>query len=92
MAQPITGLYVGAGAGLHAPINPNITPYGRGYGTGRLELNEDYGFNSNLAVGYGIGNGFRFEIEGDFVRSDVRHMLRHAVPDREQPGRCAPGA
>ncbi len=30
MAQPISGLYVGAGAGLHAPINPNITPYGPG--------------------------------------------------------------
>jgi len=79
MAQPITGFYVGAGAGLHAPINPNITPYGPGYGTGRLELNEDYGFNSNLAVGYGIGNGFRFEIEGDFMRSGV-NQLRGPFP------------
>ena len=75
MAQPLTGLYVGAGAGLHAPQTPNITPYGTGFGTGRLQLEEDFGFNSNAAIGYGLGNGFRFEIEGDFARSDVRHLL-----------------
>jgi len=76
MAQPITGLYIGAGAGLHAPQNPNVTVYGTtGFGNGRARLDEGYGFNANLAVGYGIGNGFRFEIEGDFMRSDVRHVL-----------------
>jgi outer membrane protein OmpA-like peptidoglycan-associated protein len=80
MAQPLTGLYVGAGAGLHAPQDPNVTSLGAGYGTGRVQLDEDYGFNSNLAVGYGLGNGFRFEIEGDFARSDVRHMLGTPFP------------
>lgn len=74
MAQPLTGLYVGAGAGLHAPQDPNLTPSGTAYGVPRIKLNEGYGFNSNLAVGYGLGNGFRFEIEGDFMRSDVRHV------------------
>ncbi len=78
MAQPITGLYVGAGVGLHAPINPDITPYGPGFGAGRLQLNQNYGFNSNLAVGYGIGNGFRFEIEGDFMRSGINQL--HGTP------------
>jgi OOP family OmpA-OmpF porin len=80
MAQPITGLYVGAGVGLHAPQDPNITPYALGYRTGRVQLDEDFGFNSNLAVGYGLGNGFRFEIEGDFARSDVRHVLGTPFP------------
>ena len=74
MAQPLTGLYIGAGAGLHAPINPNVTAYGTGYGASQLKLNEDYGFNSNLAVGYGLGNGFRFEIEGDFARSNMKSV------------------
>jgi outer membrane protein OmpA-like peptidoglycan-associated protein len=73
-AQPIDGLYIGAGAGLHAPQDPRATPYGRGFRTGRVELNEGYGFNSELAVGYGLGNGFRFEIEGDFMRDNVRHL------------------
>jgi outer membrane protein OmpA-like peptidoglycan-associated protein len=80
VAQPIDGLYIGAGAGLHAPQSPKVTPYAPGYGTGRVELDQDFGFNSNLAVGYGLGNGFRFEIEGDFARSDVRHVLGTPFP------------
>ena len=80
MAQPITGLYIGAGAGLHLPQDPKATSYGPGWGTGRVELNEGLGFNSNLAVGYGIGNGFRFEIEGDFMRSDLRHIIGTPFP------------
>ena len=79
-AQPITGLYIGAGAGLHLPQSPKATAYGPGWGTGRVELNEGLGFNSNLAIGYGIGNGFRFEIEGDFMRSDLRHIIGTPFP------------
>ncbi|PPQ29438.1 OmpA family protein [Rhodopila globiformis] len=76
MAQPITGLYVGGGAGLSAPMNPNVTIYGtNGFGNGRARMNLNYGFNGELAVGYGIGNGFRFEIEGDFMRSGVNSIL-----------------
>ena len=79
-AQPITGLYVGAGAGLHAAQDPKLTTFGTGFGTGQVSLNEDFGFNSNLAVGYGLGNGFRFEIEGNFARSDLRHLLGTPFP------------
>jgi outer membrane protein OmpA-like peptidoglycan-associated protein len=80
MAQPITGLYVGGGAGLHAPQDPKVTAIGRGLGGRELKLDQDYGFNANLAVGYGIGNGFRFEIEGDLMRSDLRHLPGTRVP------------
>ncbi len=74
MAQPITGLYVGGGVGLHAPQDPKASTLGPGFGTGSINMKEDFGFNSNLAVGYGIGNGFRFEVEGDFMRSDLRQF------------------
>jgi OOP family OmpA-OmpF porin len=80
VAQPLTGLYIGAGAGLHAPQDPNMTPYGTGFRTGRVQLDEGFGFNSNMAIGYGLGDGFRFEIEGDFARSDLRHMLGTPFP------------
>ncbi|HET6606581.1 MAG TPA: OmpA family protein [Rhodopila sp.] len=73
-AQPIDGLYVGGGVGLHAPQNPQATALGPGFGGGHLNLNENYGFNGELSVGYGLGNGFRFEIEGDFMRSGVRSL------------------
>ncbi len=77
-AQPITGLYLGAGAGLHVPQTPQATSLGPNFGTGTVKLEEAYGFNSNLALGYGIGNGFRFEIEGDFMRSGLDHI--HGLP------------
>ncbi len=86
MAQPITGLYIGAGAGLHAPINPKVTPYDSGWGSSQLKLNEGYGFNSNLAVGYGIGDGFRFEIEGNFARSNVRSITGTPFPTASNAG------
>lgn len=80
IAQPLTGFYIGAGAGLHAPQDPTVSASAADYGTGRLKLDEGYGFNANLAVGYGPGNGFRFEIEGDFARGDVRHVLGTRFP------------
>ena len=85
-AQPITGIYIGAGAGLHAPINPKVTAYDNGWGSSQLKLNEAYGFNSNLAVGYGIGNGFRFEVEGNFARSNVRSITGTPFPTASNAG------
>src|ERR1700684_2255040 len=80
MAQPITGLYVDAGAGLHVPQTPQAPALGAGFRTGTVKLDENYGFNSDLAVGYGIGNGFRFEIEGDFLRSDLNQLRGTGFP------------
>jgi OmpA-OmpF porin, OOP family len=74
MAQPVTGLYIQGGGGLNAPQNPRITTLGEGFGTGRGTIHEDYGWNGEMAVGYGLGNGFRFEIEGDYMRSNVSQL------------------
>jgi outer membrane protein OmpA-like peptidoglycan-associated protein len=78
MAQPVTGLYVGAGAGLQFPGFSDLTTHNAGYGADRIKMNEGVGFNSNLAVGYGLGNGFRFEIEGDFARNNINDV--HGTP------------
>ena len=80
MAQPVTGLYIGGGAGLHAPQTPKATASGPGFGTSTVKLKEDFGFNANLALGYGLGNGLRLEVEGDFMRSDLRHLLGTPFP------------
>lgn len=79
MAQPVTGPYVGAGAGLHIPQSPDFTT-GGALRTGKLQLNQDLGFNADLSLGYGFGNGLRMEIEGDFLRSDIRKVLGTGVP------------
>jgi OOP family OmpA-OmpF porin len=72
-AQPVTGLYIQGGAGLSAPQNPKFTQYGLGY-SGRGTIREKYGYDGELAVGYGLGNGFRFEIEGDFIHNTVNQL------------------
>ena len=74
MAQPVTGPYIQLGAGLSAPQNPKVTPLGAGFGVTRGTLQEGFGYTGELAVGYGIGNGFRFEIEGDYLHNNVRHL------------------
>ncbi len=74
MAQPITGLYIAGGGGLNAPQNPRITTYGAGFRGGQTTLKEGYGYNGEVAIGYGLGNGFRFEIEGDFLHAGVRQL------------------
>jgi outer membrane protein OmpA-like peptidoglycan-associated protein len=80
MAQPIQGLYLSGGAGLLMPQDPKITPLSPGFGTGTAKLNENMGFDALAAVGYGIGNGMRFEIEGDFNRAGIRQLQGTGFP------------
>lgn len=67
-AQPIDGLYVGAGAGV------NIMQYeganlatGRGVNSGSGWLKPRVGPAFDVSVGYGLGNGLRAEVEGDYA-------------------------
>ncbi|MBR0642159.1 OmpA family protein [Plastoroseomonas hellenica] len=67
-AQPVTGIYVGAGAGgnyLHSTKDNGV------------EISTDIGYIGVLSVGYGFGNGLRLEVEGSFRsnegdRADIR--------------------
>jgi OmpA-OmpF porin, OOP family len=85
-AQPIQGLYLGAGGGLHAPQNPQITALSPGFGTGKLHLGESYGFSALGSIGWGLGNGFRFEVEGDFSRSSIRQLNGTPFPTASSGG------
>jgi outer membrane protein OmpA-like peptidoglycan-associated protein len=57
-AQPFQGFYIGGGAGFNLPLNDRIS------GGGQLEPGG--GFVGLGSVGYGLGNGFRFELEGNY--------------------------
>ena len=68
-AQPVTGLYVAGGAGYNIAdgqkgkdvfINRVPVP-----NEGRLIFNN--GYTGVASVGYGFGNGFRVELEGDYI-------------------------
>ncbi|GAA0606775.1 OmpA family protein [Craurococcus roseus] len=62
-AQPVTGPYVGAGAG----INLWHDSTSRGF---RIN-DEDIGIVGLGSLGYGFGNGLRAEVEGNFRESEI---------------------
>jgi opacity protein-like surface antigen len=73
-AQPINGLYVGAGAGVNYLQESDIE-LSRSFGgttasrSGSAEFN--YGYVGVLSLGYGFGNGVRAEIEGSYRENEV---------------------
>jgi len=63
-AQPVTGIYVGAGAGANWRTNATA---------GGLTVKTEPGWVALGSVGYGFGNGFRAEIEGNYRFNDVHN-------------------
>ena len=67
-AQPVTSLYVGAGGG----VNPLPNEHVKSVYSGGVEYFLDVDLGSRvgpaavLDVGRGLGNGLRFEVEGDY--------------------------
>jgi OOP family OmpA-OmpF porin len=72
-AQPVDGLYVGAGAGVNFLQNEIETPK-----TSNAPDKRSYVFDPGVAafgsVGYGLGNGLRLELEGDYLTNHVRKV------------------
>lgn len=73
--QPVTGLYIGAGAGVNLAetsdlrTNPGIPGV---QNRGRAVFRP--GYTAVLSVGYGLGNGVRLEVEGNYRENDVRKV------------------
>ena len=75
-AEAISGLYIGAGAGANFLQNESINSIRVPAGVAAARLNAlNFGngkvrFNTGVAavasVGYGLGNGLRFELEGNY--------------------------
>jgi outer membrane protein OmpA-like peptidoglycan-associated protein len=65
-AQPVTGPYVSLEGGTSI-LNPvNFTDNAYGY-TGKALFKNSYA--GDVAVGFGFGNGFRVQVDGDFLRN-----------------------
>ena len=79
-AQPINGLYIGAGAlynfkqDEHLQASPGV-----GLGASRFQFDEG-GFGGVGSVGYGLGNGLRFELEGNYRQNGIRSLEGTAQP------------
>jgi OmpA-OmpF porin, OOP family len=65
-AQPLNGVYVGAGAGVNWLTDTNI----RAPGTGKIK--SDIGVVGLGSIGYAFGNGFRVELEGNYRYQTVK--------------------
>ena len=72
-AQPIQGFYLSGGAGLHLPYDTRVTPLLPGLPPG-FNLVQQPGYAASLAVGYALGNGMRFELEGTTARAKVKSI------------------
>ncbi|TCZ63279.1 OmpA family protein [Roseicella aquatilis] len=70
-AQPVEGVYLGAGAGL------NLVPEAQDQGV-RLHSREP-GFTGLLSLGWGFGNGWRAEIEGSTRRNAIDRLTLGGV-------------
>ncbi len=73
-AQPVSGFYVGAGAGANWLMESDVGLSGqfRGVlpnGTGSAEFST--GYVGVISAGYGYGNGLRAEIEGSYRANEV---------------------
>ncbi|MGA9865337.1 MAG: OmpA family protein [Acetobacteraceae bacterium] len=71
-AQPIQGLYVSAGAGLNIPQSVHATVVAPGFSSGSLRLNQNLGYGLTGSIGYALGGGARFEVEGDYINDGVK--------------------
>jgi outer membrane protein OmpA-like peptidoglycan-associated protein len=69
-AQPITGLYIGAGAGANILQDEHAKITGPRTGSITGDLKSHFGPAGELSLGYGLGNGLRVEIEGDIRAND----------------------
>jgi outer membrane protein OmpA-like peptidoglycan-associated protein len=75
-AQPVTGVYIGGEAGFamesgqkvkNIVVNHVQQPY-------EARVNFHNGFTGEGSVGYGFGNGWRVEIEGDYLENRLDEL------------------
>jgi OOP family OmpA-OmpF porin len=83
LAQPVTGLYIGAGGGPNYQMNERIEPSSA---LGTPEMTEKYNIGGTgvASVGYGLGNGLRVEIEGNYRYDDIKSI--HSYPGVSSSG------
>jgi OmpA-OmpF porin, OOP family len=79
-AQPIQGIYVDVGAGLRAPFPTKTTSLTPGLFGRDFDIRQSLGYDGQASVGYALGNGWRFELEGTFGRSTINSVAGTPFP------------
>ncbi len=73
-AQPVTGPYVSLSGGTSIANPMGFEGY-TSHNSGKLQFHNDYA--ADTAIGYGFGDGFRVELNGNFYRNTV-HKMKYA--------------
>jgi outer membrane protein OmpA-like peptidoglycan-associated protein len=73
-AQPVTGVYVAGGLGYN--INDGFKIKAP-EGTAKVSLHN--GYTGDASIGYGFGNGFRVEVEGDYFENSFRKTSANGI-------------
>jgi opacity protein-like surface antigen len=79
-AQPFHGIYIGAGTGYNLPIDIGATT-NLVLPSTPTDLKTTGGFVGLASIGYALGNGMRFETEGDYRRGNVNGATGPFVTD-----------
>lgn len=76
MAQPVTGWYIGAGLGYNILGNRKVENVSVGGVTTNIGDKFEFhnGFAGEGSIGYGFGDGFRVELEGDYYNNQVNNV------------------
>jgi outer membrane protein OmpA-like peptidoglycan-associated protein len=82
-AQPVSGLYLGAGFGGNYLDKTDVTGQSaadkavlqKAFGSSNLSVEFAWGYVGLLSLGWGFGNGLRAEIEGSFRLNDVSEVM-----------------
>src|SRR3954465_13510732 len=77
-AQPLNGLYVGAGAGINWLQNEHLI--GATGTAGNAALQSRYGWAAVGSIGYALPNGLRVELEGDYRNNQFAHGRDFGFP------------
>jgi outer membrane protein OmpA-like peptidoglycan-associated protein len=79
-AQPVAGPYVSLGAGVDVLQDQVLKPYGS-IGPAQRDFTLDPGPAGNAALGFGVANGLRLEVEGDYANDHLKGVrLSSGVP------------
>src|ERR1700722_1234244 len=82
-AQPVTGPYVAGGAGYNIESSQKAKDFAAKPGETKIVTNN--GWTGEASLGYGFGNGFRAEVEGDYI-NDSFSKTKYAGTDYRSRG------
>ncbi len=78
-AQAISGVYIGTGVGVNFLQDERLRSAniaGSNFDLGNTRSRFDPGYRALASVGYGLGNGLRIEVEGDYFRNSLSRIGR----------------